>query len=102
MCTPHDSSDKPDTRQTQQKTTNRYCQLFSLREFLVKSFTLTFNLNAIHWQIVFRIYIHFFRDNEILYCYIALNAMRGSFFPVLLCEENKFEISRGRGSPPPP
>lgn len=65
-------------------------------------FTLTFNLNAIHWQIVFRIYIHFFRDNEILYCYIALNAMRGSFFPVLLCEENEFEFSWGRGSPPPP
>lgn len=43
-------------------------------------FTLTFNLNAIHWQIAFRIYIHFFRDNEVLYCYIALNAMRGSFF----------------------
>lgn len=28
--------------------------------------------------------------------------MRGSFFPVLLCEENEIEFSRGRGIPPPP
>lgn len=54
--------------------------IFIMRVSGKERFTLTLNLNAIHWQIAFRIFIHFFRDNEILYCYIALNALRGSFF----------------------
>lgn len=65
--------------------------IFIMRVSGKERFTLTFNSNAIHWQIAF------FRDNEILYYYIALNVMRRSFFPVLLCEENKFELSRERG-----
>lgn len=54
--------------------------IFIMRISGKERFTLTFNLNAIHWQIAFRIFIHFFRDNEILYCYIALMPCADPFF----------------------
>lgn len=57
MCTPHDSSDKPDTRQTQQKTTSRYWSVISIRFFGKERVTLTLNLNTTYCQIVFPFFL---------------------------------------------